>query len=309
MSNTDVNNPLVSIIVVTYNSSLFVRETLESAKRQSYNNLELIITDDASTDDTVKICREWIANNKNRFVRVELKTVEQNTGIAKNCNRGLNMANGEWLKYIAGDDILMDDCIKDYLIFIDENKDISFITSHIQTIDESGNSINAEEFDYDALQKYFFSKSAQKQLKTYARLPIFLNSPAFFIRKEAINKAGGFDERFKIYEDICLIYRMNINNYRIYNLEKTTVKYRIHENAISRSTTEEIESRRKTEQILIFDIYRRKYLNKLNPIDLSVYYETWLNYKYKGFFGHKAKKVLMTFSLFYWYLKVLNRMP
>ncbi len=309
MSNTDVNNPLVSIIVVTYNSSLFVRETLESAKRQSYNNIELIITDDASTDDTVKVCREWIANNKNRFVRVELKTVEQNTGIAKNCNRGLNMANGEWLKYIAGDDILMDDCIKDYLIFIDENKDISFITSHIQTIDESGNSINAEEFDYDALQKYFFSKSAQKQLKTYARLPIFLNSPAFFIRKEAINKAGGFDERFKIYEDICLIYRMNINNYRIYNLEKTTVKYRIHENAISRSTTEEIESRRKTEQILIFDIYRRKYLNKLNPIDLSVYYETWLNYKYKGFFGHKAKKVLMTFSLFYWYLKVLNRMP
>lgn len=309
MSNTDVNNPLVSIIVVTYNSSLFVRETLESAKRQSYNNIELIITDDASTDDTVIICREWIANNKNRFVRVELKTVEQNTGIAKNCNRGLNMANGEWLKYIAGDDILMDDCIKDYLIFINENKNISFITSHIQTIDETGNSINAEEFDYDSLQKYFFSKSAQKQLKTYARLPIFLNSPAFFIRKEAINKAGGFDERFKIYEDICLIYRMNINNYRIYNLEKTTVKYRIHENAISRSTTEEIESRRKTEQILIFDIYRRKYLNKLNPIDLSVYYETWLNYKYKGFFGHKAKKVLLTFSLFYWYLKVLNRMP
>lgn len=309
MSNTDVNNPLVSIIVVTYNSSLFVRETLESAKRQSYNNLELIITDDASTDDTVKICREWIANNKNRFVRVELKTVEQNTGIAKNCNRGLNMANGEWLKYIAGDDILMDDCIKDYLTFINENKNISFITSHIQTIDETGNSINAEEFDYDSLQKYFFSKSAQKQLKTYARLPIFLNSPAFFIRKEAINKAGGFDERFKIYEDICLIYRMNINNYRINNLEKTTVKYRIHENAISRSTTEEIESRRKTEQILIFDIYRRKYLNKLNPIDLSVYYETWLNYKYKGFFGHKAKKVLLTFSLFYWYLKVLNRMP
>mgnify|MGYP000958323009 FL=1 len=76
MSNTDVNNPLVSIIVVTYNSSLFVRETLESAKRQSYNNIELIITDDASTDDTVKVCREWIANNKNRFVRVELKTVE-----------------------------------------------------------------------------------------------------------------------------------------------------------------------------------------------------------------------------------------
>ena len=309
MSNTDVNNPLVSIIVVTYNSSLYVRETLESAKRQSYLNIELIITDDASKDDTVKICRDWIENNKNRFVRVDLKTVEKNTGIAKNCNRGLKLANGEWLKYIAGDDILMDDCIKDNLLFVSEKKDVSFITSQIQTINESGDFFNAEEFDYDALQKYYFNKPAQKQLKTYARLPIFLNSPAFFIRKEAIIKAGGFDERFKIYEDICLIYRMNINNYRIYNLEKYTVKYRIHDNAISRSKTDEIENRRITEQILIFDIYRRKYLNKLNPIDLSVYYETWLNYKYKGFFGHKAKKVLMKFSLFYWYLKILNRMP
>jgi alpha-1,3-rhamnosyltransferase len=271
--------------------------------------LELIVTDDASKDDTVKICREWIENNKNRFVRVDLKTVEKNTGIAKNCNRGLKMADGEWLKFIAGDDILMDDCIKDNLLFANENKDICFITSQIQTIDESGNFLNAEEFDYDALQKYYFSKPAQKQLKTYVRLPIFLNSPAFFIRKDAIIIAGGFDERFKIYEDICLIYRMNVNNYRIYNLEKNTVKYRIHDNAISRNTTDEIESRRKIEQLLIFDIYRRKHLIKLNPIDLSVYYETWLNYEYKGFFGHKAKKVLLKFSLFYWYLKILNLMP
>ena len=76
MSNTDVNNPLVSIIVVTYNSSLYVRETLESAKRQSYRNLELIVTDDASKDDTVKICREWIENNKNRFVRFEYNFIK-----------------------------------------------------------------------------------------------------------------------------------------------------------------------------------------------------------------------------------------
>ena len=147
---------------------------------------------------------------------------------------------------------------------------------------------------------------AKEQLKIYARLPLFLNSPAFFIKREVIVAAGGFDERFKIYEDICLIYRINSNNVKVFYLNKFTVKYRIHENAISRSTDNIIDDRRKCEQILIFDEYRRKHLSNLNLIDLSVYYETWLNYKYKGFFGHKAKKILLKFSIFYWYLKYLK---
>ncbi len=54
-------NPLVSIIVCTYNSSKYVLETLESAKEQTYQNVELIVSDDCSTDNTVELCRKWIA--------------------------------------------------------------------------------------------------------------------------------------------------------------------------------------------------------------------------------------------------------
>ena len=61
---TKNNNPLVSIIVITYNSAKFVLETLESAKAQTYQNIELIISDDGSTDNTVQICREWLKNNE-----------------------------------------------------------------------------------------------------------------------------------------------------------------------------------------------------------------------------------------------------
>ena len=77
----EYENPLFSIIIVTYNSSPYVLETLESARAQTYQNIELIITDDCSIDNTVNICREWIDKNKERFVRTELITVEQNTGI------------------------------------------------------------------------------------------------------------------------------------------------------------------------------------------------------------------------------------
>lgn len=55
-SSCDSKNPLFSIIVITYNSSVFVLETLESAKNQAYQNIELIISDDGSTDETVAIC-------------------------------------------------------------------------------------------------------------------------------------------------------------------------------------------------------------------------------------------------------------
>ena len=97
------DQPLVSIVVITYNSSKYVLETLESAKEQSYQNLELIISDDCSFDDTVAICRNWIAKNKERFVRIELLSVDKNTGIPANCNRGVKVAKGEWVKLIAGE--------------------------------------------------------------------------------------------------------------------------------------------------------------------------------------------------------------
>src|SRR4051794_20989340 len=99
-------DPFVSIIVFTYNSSNYVVETLESAKAQTYRNIELIVSDDGSTDETIPLCLDWLTKNKQEFLRAEIITVEKNTGIPANCNRGVKAAAGEWVKLIAGDDIL-----------------------------------------------------------------------------------------------------------------------------------------------------------------------------------------------------------
>ena len=131
VENGSSQNPLVSIIVITYNSSKYVLETLESAKAQTYQNIELIVSDDCSTDDTVEVCKKWIAKNTERFVKVEIITAHENTGIPKNCNRGVYESRGEWVKLIAGDDILLSTCIQKNVDYTTASPAIKFLFSKV----------------------------------------------------------------------------------------------------------------------------------------------------------------------------------
>lgn len=308
MGNLD-HNTLVSVVIITYNSSRYVIETLESVKSQEWKKIELIISDDGSTDDTIEICDKWIKENSHHFVNTVLITVPQNTGIPSNSNRGIRKATGEWIKMIAGDDILLENCIADNLKFVSQVPDAKFIISDMHEIDDIGNHIGKNSLltnrTYrNIFELYIKSETAKKQLKTYARLPIFLNSPSYFIERKTLNDIGLFDEAYRIYDDICLVLRANSNNIRLYYMDIPTVKYRIHTNSISRKLS--INEIRDKEALSIFLKYRIKYLNKFNPIDQSVFYETWLFYKYKGFKGHKGLRLLKKFSLFYWYINYYN---
>ena len=101
-----MKNTLVSIGIITYNSEKTILETLNSAYNQTYKNIELIISDDFSHDNTVNICKEWISEHSSRFVNCFVLTSTQNTGTSANCNRLINYCSGEYLKILAGDDIL-----------------------------------------------------------------------------------------------------------------------------------------------------------------------------------------------------------
>ena len=74
-----IKQPLVSIIVVTYNSSQYVLDTLESIKKQMWQNIELIVTDDCSTDSTLEICSNSVEKNKHNFIRTKIITYHRNT--------------------------------------------------------------------------------------------------------------------------------------------------------------------------------------------------------------------------------------
>lgn len=295
-----IENPLVSVVIVTYNSAKFVLDTLESVKKQTWKNLELIISDDGSTDDTITICSKWLVQNKDRFYNTVHLTVTQNTGIPANFNRGLRVVNGKWVKTISGDDILLNNCISDNLQYAQSFPACSFIVSDVKEIDENGRILRDEVINEGVI--FIASKgSVKKQLKAYTRWPVFLNVPTFFCKTNLIAKVGYCDEDFRIYEDTTMVIRIMEQGLKMHYMNKPTVAYRIHNNSISRSY--EMNDKREREALKIFQKYRTKHLNIFNPLDLSVYYETWLRFKYKGFYGIRGDLVLRKLSLFYWYMK------
>jgi|ERR1035437_934679 Glycosyltransferases, probably involved in cell wall biogenesis len=229
--------PLVSIIVITYNSSKFVLETLESAKAQTYRNIELIVTDDNSTDETVDICKKWIDENAVQFVRATLVLSKSNTGIPANINRGVNLAKGFWIKCIAGDDVLAEDCIAELIYYINtQQEDIQILYSDL--IRFYGNSIKNIE-----IKKFENAKFCSRESTADDQYQILLRSnrvsaATIIIRRDLLLSVNGFDERFNLLEDWPLWVKITYAGYKIYYLDKPLVYYRLHENNLSMSTNQ-----------------------------------------------------------------------
>ena len=118
------DTPLISVIILTYNSSSTVLETLDSVFVQSYKRIELIISDDSSKDSTVELCNNWISLNRSRFESCKVVTSATNTGVTLNVNRGVKECKGEWIKILGGDDLFLSNAISDVVDYITPDKDI-----------------------------------------------------------------------------------------------------------------------------------------------------------------------------------------
>ena len=218
------HSPLISVVVVTYNSSEFVMETLESAFNQTWDNIELIITDDCSSDDTVEICKTWLDKNKSRFVRTQLILEERNTGVAPNANRGLKASNGEWIKFVAGDDVLMPDCVQELVHFIEANKELPIYFLVHGIIPFRKDSEFAVVFPPEKLMQ----SEARNQLIYLLKRGNSIGGAAFFLERSTLLKMGGFDENYRLFEDFPLLLKYTSNNLKIWLINKPLLKYRIH---------------------------------------------------------------------------------
>lgn len=128
---------LVSIITATYNSGDFIQDTIQSVLNQTYTNWELIIIDDASSDNTFSIISEFASIHSN----IKIFQNENNQGAAITRNKGIKEAQGDFIAFLDGDDMWKPQKLEEQLRFmLDKNADVCF--SSYDLMDESGNFLN-----------------------------------------------------------------------------------------------------------------------------------------------------------------------
>lgn len=187
-STADVTLPKVSVICLCYNHARFVQNTLHSVRSQVYPNVEIIIVNDASTDNSAHMIKEVIEDQP----EIQFLDLAENVGNCKAFNLGLSQSHGKYVIDLSCDDELMPDRIeKQVHAFEKLPENYGVLYSDAVYIDEAGNQLSDH-----------FSRFVPARGDLYSDLVsrYFIAPPTMMIRKAVLDDLGGYDEQLA-YED------------------------------------------------------------------------------------------------------------
>jgi glycosyltransferase involved in cell wall biosynthesis len=234
-SEATTQEPLVSVLVPSYNHETYVVECLESVRGLDYRRLELIVSDDCSSDNTFGIAEQWAERNADRFERILVKQQGKNLGIVRNLQYLFNSAQGEYLVYIASDDAFMPSAILGRVKVFQEKPDIDAIFGNAQLISEAGSVLKEQGIS----QRFARELSAPSLMVPSLILTSFVPGPVMMLRRAAILEGGSLgplpaDLRT---EDWYIYLRMAIGG-RLWYVNEVVARYRIMQTSLSRSPSQ-----------------------------------------------------------------------
>ncbi len=159
---TAQSTPKVSIGLPVYNGETFLRETLDSILAQTFEDFELVISDNASTDSTPAICEEYAARDS----RIRYVQQPENLGASRNYNIAFELSRGEYFKWAASDDLIAPEFLERAVGILDRNPNVVLCYSLAQSINGDGEVIREH-----AATHYASHPSAQKRFSEFVRIP------------------------------------------------------------------------------------------------------------------------------------------
>ncbi|MDE1294017.1 glycosyltransferase family 2 protein [Vibrio aestuarianus] len=220
--------PLVTIIIPTYNAANFIRESLLSIVNQTWENIEIIIGDNASTDDTESRIEDIIKEHKH-IVYIKNK---ENVGYSKNCNDLMKMSKGKYISIFHSDDIYSPFIVEEQVKYMEEHPRILGCFTNFTPIDEDGDIIKGRIKSYSYKDKFviYDRKDFISELLENRHNPLFC--PSSMIRKEVYDRVGGYSEDlFEIFDQDMWLRILTIGKLAVINNE--LVKYRFHNKQLS----------------------------------------------------------------------------
>ncbi len=217
-----MNQPLVSIICLCYNHSRFVTEALQSVINQTYQNIEIIIVDDASADESVEVIQKFI----NEFPRIQLLKIQKNVGNCKAFNLAFALSKGDFIIDFATDDILMPERIqKGVTLFQQLSEDYGVNFTDAEWINESGSHhhFHSQRFPHQTIPQ---GNIYQALIDRY-----FICSPTVMLKRFVMERLNGYDEALT-YEDFDFWIRSS-REFKYSYSPDVLVKKRIVSNSMS----------------------------------------------------------------------------
>jgi glycosyltransferase involved in cell wall biosynthesis len=229
--------PEVSVCLPTYNGGRYVRRAVESVLQQSYGDFELIVCDDASSDNTIEMVRNV---SDPRLIVIQN---EHRLGLVGNWNRCLGFRRGRYVVLMHQDDLMHPDNLTLKTSFLNAHPDIALVHSNIRLIDESGSVIGGHwlpQGDKDRLE------TGEECLHRLLVEGNFICCPSVMMRSEALSEMGDFDARLPYTTDYEMWLRF-AGRYGVGYLAQPLIDYRVHtaqETARFRNRREVIEMAR-----------------------------------------------------------------
>ena len=222
----------VTIVVVTFNSEKTIIETLNSLLQQDYPALEIVVSDDASKDNTVNLVEQWKLQHEASFQRIVVLKSATNQGICRNVAKAYSEARGEWLKPIAGDDFLLPDAISGYMAMARDSSHSVIVSKVIPFIDSSEIDVVKSKVIPSEKNSDLISGPSDKLLQSlYVRNEI--PAPGIFLRKRDYQEIGGIDISFSHLDDWPLWINMLEAGKSFGWLPQPLVAYRISIGSVS----------------------------------------------------------------------------
>jgi glycosyltransferase involved in cell wall biosynthesis len=269
--------PYFSIIIACHNAENYIKDTLNSVLNQTFRDFEIIIIDDASTDNSLSIIKSY--SEKYSFIKYLSTGINMGAGGARNL--GVQNCSGEWLSILDADDIFLSEKLqKQFNVLSLSNENIVLIGTASYNINNQGIRTDTSTYPIN-------SKQLKNNLIKRKKLP---PHSSIVYNKNAFISAGGFNQRFSPSEDIELWLRL-IDYGEFYCVPQPLIEYRVHENSITNKLTKSGYS-----QFELATAARVcRYLRQNNYIDPSTSIDTILwekfmneiqNYIYKSKYIH-----------------------
>lgn len=203
-------NSKITVLMSVYNDREYLRESIESILNQTYGDFVFLIFDDASTDGSKGILKEYEEKDK----RIKLICNSSNKGLSFNLAKGVSLAETPWIARMDADDIATHNRLELQMKYVEDHPDVDVIGGYVIDVDEQGNEIELRKVP-----------TTHEQICSLIWACPFIH-PTVLFRRESIIKAGSYDKKLRRRQDYDLWFRCCAANLKFANIATPLIYYR-----------------------------------------------------------------------------------